>query len=290
MVLAAVPAASDGIVETFHPQDLVCVGLVGAGLAEALRRRWVATGVLFGVAFLCKQFAVPASRGGAGRRARVARARRASSSPPLVVVGCGLIPFAAVDPSRDVEHPQRRQHRRGGQAHHGDGGRHDRPVGVDQARDRPRRARRPGAGDGAVGAVAGGRPPAVARRADRARHRLSRRRASWPRCGSRATTSWPSAPDCSSSTWPRGACPVRSFLWIALTGVLVEQSGGLPTTPLAAFLAFGAALSAVVIALRRRSRPVPVPRNTFPVPRTSPAAPASPKPTRSPTAARPQPR
>jgi hypothetical protein len=44
--------------------------------------------------------------------------------------------------------------------------------------------------------------------------------------------------------------PVWSFLWIALTGVLVEQAGGLPTTPLAAFLALGAALSAVVIALR----------------------------------------
>ena len=44
--------------------------------------------------------------------------------------------------------------------------------------------------------------------------------------------------------------PVWSFLWIALTGVLVEQAGGLPTTPLAAFLALGAALSAVLIALR----------------------------------------
>ena len=58
MLLAAIPAASDAVVETFHPQDLVCVGLGAAAIAQALRRRWVATGVLFGVAFLCKQFAL----------------------------------------------------------------------------------------------------------------------------------------------------------------------------------------------------------------------------------------
>ncbi|HYA67757.1 MAG TPA: hypothetical protein VED63_03400, partial [Acidimicrobiales bacterium] len=52
-VLAALPAASDGIVETFHPQDLVCVGLIAAAVAEALRRRWVLAGLTFGLAFAC---------------------------------------------------------------------------------------------------------------------------------------------------------------------------------------------------------------------------------------------
>ena len=92
VVLAAVPAASDGIVETFHPQDLVCVGLACAGLAEALRRRWVATGVLFGVAFLCKQFAllplvaVLAAAPGWRQRARVVAPGRGGGgvrAPPL---------------------------------------------------------------------------------------------------------------------------------------------------------------------------------------------------------------
>jgi len=44
--------------------------------------------------------------------------------------------------------------------------------------------------------------------------------------------------------------PVLSFAWIALTGVMVEQAGGLPTTELAALLAFVAAVGAVVIGLR----------------------------------------
>ena len=52
--------------------------------------------------------------------------------------------------------------------------------------------------------------------------------------------------------------PVASFLWIAVTGALVEQNGGLPTSHTAAFLAFAASLAAVVIALRavlaRRAR------------------------------------
>ena len=58
LVLAAMPAAGDAVVETFHPQDLVCVGVSFAALAGALRGRWIGTGLLFGVAFLCKQFAL----------------------------------------------------------------------------------------------------------------------------------------------------------------------------------------------------------------------------------------
>jgi hypothetical protein len=98
LALAALPAAQDGVVETFHPQDLVCVGLSAAALACALRRRWLGCGVLFGVAFLCKQFALlpliatlvvaPTWRD----RLRVAVAA-------AVVVGAGVAPFFAVDPS-----------------------------------------------------------------------------------------------------------------------------------------------------------------------------------------------
>ena len=96
--LAALPAASDGIVETFHPQDLVCTGLIAAGMAQALRRRWLVTGAVFGVAMLCKQFAVlpllavvaaaPDWRG----RLRVL-------APAVAVVGAGVLPFYVVDPS-----------------------------------------------------------------------------------------------------------------------------------------------------------------------------------------------
>ena len=58
LALAVFPSASDAIAQTFHPQDLMSVGFSCAGMAQALRRRWVVVGVLFGVAFVCKQFAV----------------------------------------------------------------------------------------------------------------------------------------------------------------------------------------------------------------------------------------
>jgi hypothetical protein len=58
LCLAALPAASDTIVQSFHPQDLMSVGFSLAALSQAIRRRWIAVGLLFGVAFLCKQFAL----------------------------------------------------------------------------------------------------------------------------------------------------------------------------------------------------------------------------------------
>ena len=58
MALALLPAASATLVQTFHPQDLVCVGLLCMAMGQALRRRWVLTGVLFAAALTCKQFAV----------------------------------------------------------------------------------------------------------------------------------------------------------------------------------------------------------------------------------------
>jgi len=56
--MAILPAASNSIVQLFHPQDLLCLGLALAALAEVLRRRWVAAGLLFGLAMATKQFAI----------------------------------------------------------------------------------------------------------------------------------------------------------------------------------------------------------------------------------------
>jgi len=255
VVLAAVPAASDGIVETFHPQDLVCVGLAGAGLAEALRRRWVATGVLFGVAFLCKQFAllplvaVLAAAPGWRQRARVLL-------PAAAVVGCGLLPFFVVDPGRTWNTLS-------------------------------------AVNSGGVVKLTTGTVVGMTGLSENAKLLIARDgpvvlalvMALWARWRARDDLLAP-VPLIGLAT----AClagrlvaevwfasyyllavsagllvldlaarrpPVWSFLWIALTGVLVEQAGGLPTTPLAAFLAMGAALVAVVIALRAVPARVP---------------------------------
>ena len=79
-------------------------------LAEALRRRWVATGVLFGVAFLCKQFAllplvaVLVAVPGWRARARVA----------VPAAGRGGVrghPLRGRGPVGDVEHLERGQRR-----------------------------------------------------------------------------------------------------------------------------------------------------------------------------------
>lgn len=97
LALAVFPSASDAIAQTFHPQDLMSVGLSCAGMAQALRRRWVAVGVLFGVAFLCKQFAllpllaVLAAAPGWRARARVV-------VPVGAVVAAGVVPFYIVAP------------------------------------------------------------------------------------------------------------------------------------------------------------------------------------------------
>jgi 4-amino-4-deoxy-L-arabinose transferase-like glycosyltransferase len=56
--VAVIPAASDALIESFHPQDLLAVGLTLVALSQALRRRWLAVGLLLGAAVLCKQFAV----------------------------------------------------------------------------------------------------------------------------------------------------------------------------------------------------------------------------------------
>ena len=45
------------MVQLYHPQDIVSLGLGLAGLALAMRGRWVWAGVLFGVAVLLHEAA-----------------------------------------------------------------------------------------------------------------------------------------------------------------------------------------------------------------------------------------
>lgn len=97
LALAALPSASDAIAQTFHPQDLMSVGLICAGTAQALRRRWVAVGVVFAVAFLCKQFAVLPLLAVLGA-APGWRARARVAVPVVGVVALGVVPFYLAAP------------------------------------------------------------------------------------------------------------------------------------------------------------------------------------------------
>jgi len=100
--LAFLPAASSAIVQLYHPQDIVSLGLALAGLAQVHRRRWLLAGVLFGLAVLTKQFAVllllPALVAAPGWRARTTTAGSA-----VVVFLAGILPFFVVDPRATLE-------------------------------------------------------------------------------------------------------------------------------------------------------------------------------------------
>jgi hypothetical protein len=93
--LAFLPAASSAIVQLYHPQDIVSLGLGLAGLAQMLRGRWIWAGTLFGVAVLTKQFAVlllvPALAAADGR----GRVRMAVTA--ALVFGGGILPFLVVN-------------------------------------------------------------------------------------------------------------------------------------------------------------------------------------------------
>jgi hypothetical protein len=100
--LAFLPAASSAIVQLFHPQDVVSLGLALAATAQVLHRRWVLAGVLFGAAVLTKQFAVllllPALAAAPDRRTRLTVTGGAAA-----VVAAGLLPFLVVDPRATLE-------------------------------------------------------------------------------------------------------------------------------------------------------------------------------------------
>jgi hypothetical protein len=100
--LAFLPSASSAIVQLYHPQDIVSLGLSLAGLAQVLRRRWVLSGVLFGVACLTKQFAVllllPALAAAPDARSRLRMAVAAAA-----MFGAGILPFLFTAPRATLE-------------------------------------------------------------------------------------------------------------------------------------------------------------------------------------------
>ena len=100
--LVIVPAASSAIVQLYHPQDIVSLGLALAAAAQTLRRRWVVAGAVFGLAILTKQFAILlvlpalAVAPGAGARLRLGAAT-------IVVAAAGLLPFLVSAPWATLE-------------------------------------------------------------------------------------------------------------------------------------------------------------------------------------------
>ena len=102
LFLAFLPAASSAIVQLYHPQDVVSLGLTLAALSQVLERRLLMSGVLFGTALLTKQFALllllPALVAAPDRRSRMMLTVTAAA-----VFGAGILPFLVVDPRATLE-------------------------------------------------------------------------------------------------------------------------------------------------------------------------------------------
>lgn len=100
--LAFLPAASSAIVQLFHPQDIVSLGLAAGGLALTFRRRFVLAGVLFGAAFLTKQFAIlmliPALVAVPETRSRFHLLISAAA-----IFSLGILPFLIVNPAATLD-------------------------------------------------------------------------------------------------------------------------------------------------------------------------------------------
>jgi len=58
ILLAFTPPVAMSLVEYFHPQDLLAVGLALAALACVTRGRWAGAGILLGIALMTQQFSV----------------------------------------------------------------------------------------------------------------------------------------------------------------------------------------------------------------------------------------
>jgi hypothetical protein len=268
--LAVIPAASDGIVQTFHPQDFVAVGLSAAAMGEAMLRRWVTAGVLFGLAFLCKQFALLAL---VATLAAVptGRTRVRMAGAALAAVACGLLPFIVSDPSgtwRTVTAVDA----------HGVGSLTTGTlVGLTRLSESTKLVI---ARDGPVLLAVAMSVWARCRAHDRLLEPLPLIGLATACCAGRllcevwfasyyllAVSALLLVLDLAA-----GRIPVWSVTWIALTGVLVEQAGGLPTARWAALCAFVAALAAtargmhaVYVWTSAQPSLVPIPRPTVPV-------------------------
>ena len=58
VLMACVPPALSALLDYFHPQDLIAMGLVLGGVACARRGWWIWAGALVGLAFTSQQFAL----------------------------------------------------------------------------------------------------------------------------------------------------------------------------------------------------------------------------------------
>ena len=58
ILVALTPLVWEPVLDEYHPQDLLAIGLILLGLALALRRSWIWAGVALGLAALTQQFAV----------------------------------------------------------------------------------------------------------------------------------------------------------------------------------------------------------------------------------------
>jgi Glycosyltransferase family 87 len=100
--LAFLPAGASAIVQFFHPQDIVSLGLALAAMGQTIRRRWVLAGALFGLAVLTKQFALllvlPAVL-----VAPDARSRLRLGVTSVAVAAAGLLPFLVSAPRATLE-------------------------------------------------------------------------------------------------------------------------------------------------------------------------------------------
>ncbi len=100
--LAFLPAASSAIVQLYHPQDIVSLGLALAGMAQALRKRWILSGALLGLAVLTKQYALllvlPTIVVAPSKVPRLQVALAA-----LVVLAAGIVPFFLAAPQATLE-------------------------------------------------------------------------------------------------------------------------------------------------------------------------------------------
>lgn len=57
-LLALLPVVWTPLLDEFHPQDLLCMGLILGGIACVLRKQWIVAGVLLGLAVATQQFAL----------------------------------------------------------------------------------------------------------------------------------------------------------------------------------------------------------------------------------------
>jgi hypothetical protein len=102
MFLVFLPSASSAVVQLFHPQDIMSLGLALGGLAQAVRQRWALSGLLFGAALVTKQYALLLALP-ALAAAPTVRARLRMVAVAVVVAAAALLPFLVAAPRATVD-------------------------------------------------------------------------------------------------------------------------------------------------------------------------------------------